>query len=206
MQGQEDQPPDGADDPPPFLSKPRLISHKPRTQVLQCDYTDEIAGQASTCIVKLFSPRAKVAFEKERDVYWHERVQRGTIASGLWSGLWTSNQYQSFLGGNLPSMLRRTEHQVRVLVLSSIPNSTPMSNVDISNRMAAVKAALQSLRGLHAVGIVHGDPSASNVLIQGSGDGITATWIDFSASVTKPSEGDVSHELQKAIEYLAQFV
>lgn len=206
MQGQEDHPSHGADAPPPSLSKPRLISHKPRTQVLQCDYTDE-SGQACTCIVKLFSPRAKVGFGRERDVYWLGNVQKGNItASALWSGLWTSTQYQSFLGGNLPSMLRRTEHQVRVLVLSSISNSTLLRNVGLSSRLAAVKASLQSLRALHDVGIVHGDPSADNVLIQMCGDRLTATWIDFSASVIKPSEFDVSHELQKATEYFAQFV
>jgi serine/threonine protein kinase len=198
---------DGTDRFPFSLSAPRLLSHKPRSQVIQCDYTEGNENTNTACMVKLFSPRARVAYEKEEAVYSLEEVQKANItASRIWSGLWTSSQYQTLLDGKLPSILRRTENQVRVLVLSHIERSKPLSRFTASSRLQAVRAALRELRRLHTLGIVHGDPSADNVLIQVNGEKIRAKWIDFSASVTTPSETDTAYEWQKAIEYYSDFV
>jgi len=202
MRSPTDQPSGSAQDIPFTLLRPRLLKHKPRSQVVQCEYA-EATGNDRACIVKLFSPRARLAFENELLVYSIEEAQ-SELASKLWSGLWTTQQYHSFLGGNLPSMLRRPENQVRVLVLSPVPNSIPLSDVDDPLRVTASRAAMKALQRLHRLGIVHGDPSASNVLIDRAGQ--TATWVDFSTSVLRPTAADISHEWQRAADYFSQFV
>ena len=62
------QPP-GADQFPFKLSMPRLITHRPQTQVIQCDYVDPSGRAKDSCILKLFSPRARIAYEKEVSAY-----------------------------------------------------------------------------------------------------------------------------------------
>jgi hypothetical protein len=149
-QSQTDQPPDVTAGLPFPLLRLRLLKHKPQTQVLQCEYTQDQAATDKPCIVKLFSPRAQVAFESELCVYSLEETP-SERASKLWPGSWTTAQYRSFLAGNFP-MLRRPVNQVQVLVLSFIANSIPLSDINGSSRVGVSKAALKALHKLHNFG------------------------------------------------------
>ena len=148
-----------------------------------------------------------MAFENEVALYSMEKIQKtGVVPSKIWSGSWTVEEYQAVLGGKLPSMLRRPENLVRVLVLSFIENATPLSHIKTPYLLPAVEAALFALRRLHRVGVVHGDPSADNVLMHGGEEQNLATWIDFSSSIASASDADIDFEWTKAIEYYSQRV
>jgi len=74
---------------------PRLITHRPQTQVIQCDYVDPSGRAKDSCILKLFSPRARIAYEKEVSAYSLLQAQQvEATASTIWNGIWTANQYQ----------------------------------------------------------------------------------------------------------------
>jgi serine/threonine protein kinase len=180
----------------PFpVSQPKLLTSKPRSQVFQCDYTDESGNSNTPCIVKIFSSRARIAYEKELAVYLAVDCQSPHVTpSKIWSGSWSASHYLVFLAGKLPSMLRGRENQVDVIMLTYLQNATPLSRIDTSNRLEAVKSALRALLQLHEIGIVHGDPSAGNVLIRGIGPRVSAVWIDFSSSIMNPSKADISFE------------
>jgi hypothetical protein len=206
MQSQSDQDLGDAEQLSFTYTNPRLLSHKPKSQVIQCDYTDK-TGSHQPCIVKLFSPRARVAFENEVALYSMEKVQKTRVVpSKIWSGLWTVDEYQALLGGKLPSMLRRPENQVKVLVLSFIEDALSLSHMKSPYLLPAVEAALFALRRLHRVGVVHGDPSADNVLMHAREEQNFATWVDFSSSVAAASDADIDLEWRKAIEYYSQRV
>jgi serine/threonine protein kinase len=193
----------------PFhVYQPKLVTSRARSQVFQCGYTDSSLGNDTPCVVKVFSTRAQVAYEKEVAVY--SAIDSNSLyvtPTKLWSGLWTTDQYTSFLAGKLPSIVRRQETQVSVIVLTYINNASPLSDtMDPSIRIQAVKVALRALRLLHENNIVHGDPSADNVLIRMEGNSASAIWIDFSASAINSSQEARSFEWQKATEYYSEFV
>lgn len=192
----------------PFhVYQPRLLTSKSRSQVFQCQYTDESGNSDTPCVVKVFTARAKVAYEKEAAVYSAiDSHSLHVVPTRLWSGLWTTDQYTSFLAGKLPSIVRRQETQVSVIVLTYINNASPLSTLGTSIRIQAVKVALRALRLLHESNIVHGDPSADNVLIRQRDNSVSAIWIDFSASAINSSKEDRSFEWQKATEYYSEFV
>jgi len=56
----------------PILLEPSLLNHKPDSQVLLCDASSSELG-VSQCVVKIFPPKRKVAYEKELAVYSRER-------------------------------------------------------------------------------------------------------------------------------------
>jgi serine/threonine protein kinase len=195
----------------PFkLSKPRLVSHKPRTQVFFADRS--IAAEKVDrvhCIVKVFSPRSKISYDKEIATYTLvSDAAPNVVPVLLWSGVWTVARYRQFIGEKLPTVLRRTENQLHIIVLSYLDGIDAFSdNETTETRQNAAKAALHALARLHSIGIVHGDISGDNVIIQRkTGPSYSATWIDFSASVTSPSKADVSYEWQKAVDYFSQLV
>jgi RIO-like serine/threonine protein kinase len=208
----DNQPSEGSDvngdshNEPFVLSKPRLVNHKTRTQVFSCDYAG--AERITPCIVKLFSPRSKANYEKEVAAYTSAAShQQSSLPIKLWSGVWSVARYQQFIGNKFPSVLRRTENQLNVILLSyveSIDALSPDESPEIRQR--AVKAALRALQVLHSIGIVHGDVSRDNVLLHQNGAHWEATWIDFASSIVDPSKRDVTHEWQKAIEYFSNLV
>jgi RIO-like serine/threonine protein kinase len=129
------------------------------------------------------------------------------LPTQLAAGAWDITRYQAFLGGKFPSTLRRHETGVNVIVLSYIDSFDAFSHTESSEaRLKGVKAALRSLRALHEIGILHGDISAENTLVQRRGDVYAATWIDFSSSIVKPSPARVASEWRDAIDYFSILV
>lgn len=194
-----------SDEPFTFL-RPKLLSHKPQRQVVLAEANNVEGGTAPPCILKLFSPKAIVAFERELSVYSSDGAQE-VRPQKLWSGSWKSSKYLEFLRGNLPSILRKSDPQVYVLVLSyveSIDALPPSQSTDL--QIHAVKAALHSLRVLHSAGIVHGDVSCDNLLLQQDDNQFFALWIDFSSSSVNSSVASAEHEWQKAVAYFSRLV
>jgi RIO-like serine/threonine protein kinase len=203
---------DTASEAPFQFSRPKLLSHKPRSQVFLCDYSSTGSDSVSACIIKVFTARDKVSYRKESSVY---SLARGSgLASGLnalptklGSGEWDATRYQEFIGGKFPSAMRRSEVGVDVIVLAYIEsfNAFGMSE-SLETRIRGAKSALRTLQTLHTNGIVHGDISVNNVLIQRYRDSYTATWIDFSASVINPTRARIALEWRNAIDYFSQLV
>lgn len=187
---------------------PRLLSHKPRSQVVLCDYISDESSPFSECVVKVFPPKGRVAYEKELSAYSVlEKEHKSISPRNIWSGNWSAERYQEFLGGMLPSVLRRAETEVSVIALSFVKGSNVFSpRLPTETRIAAVKSALRSLRSLHRIGIVHGDISTENVIIRSAGDHFFAFWIDFSSCNISASKKAMLHEWEKANKYFSQTV
>lgn len=196
----------GFDGPLTFL-RPKLLSHKPSCQVvISKAKNDGQSGTATPCVLKFFSPKALAAYEKELSVYRSEGA-RNVRPQKLWSGSWVSSKYLEFLGGNLPSILRKSDSQVYALILSYIEGVDVLSQSHPAElQIHAVKAALHSLRILHSARIVHGDVSLENLLLQHDGDKLHAFWIDFSASSVNAKAAAADHEWQQAVAYFSHLV
>jgi len=193
-----------SDNPFTFL-RPKLLSHKGRHQVVLSVAQDAESGEETPCVVKFFSPNARHAFQRELSVYSYEGTEDARPQK-LWSGAWPSSEYLEFLR-NLPSVLRKSDGQVYALVLTyveSIDSLAPSQPTELQKH--AVKAALLSLRRLHSVGIVHGDISVENLLLQQNGHNLEATWIDFSSSSVQASMAMIEQEWEQAITYFSQLV
>jgi hypothetical protein len=195
------------------FSRPKLLSHKSRSQVFLCDYSSAGNNSVSACIVKVFTTRDNVSYRKESSVYSLASGSLG-LASGsnalpakLGSGEWDATRYQEFLGGKFPSAMRRSETGVNVIVLAYIESFNALAmGESLETRIRGAKAALLTLQILHTNGIVHGDISVNNVLIQRYRDRYTATWIDFSTSVINPTRARIALEWRNAIDYFSQLV
>jgi serine/threonine protein kinase len=197
-----------------IFGRPKLLSHKSQSQVILCDFHSGERIETSSCILKIFPPKSSVAYEKELSIYTHLGTQNSNAdaveeitPTKFWSGVWSAERYQEFLGGRLPTVLRRTDTQVDVLVLSYVENICALSSDETSEvRLHAANAALRSLQALHSNEIVHGDISVDNVLFQRNGNRYDALWIDFSASVINASRNSISREWKKAVDYFAHMV
>jgi hypothetical protein len=194
----------------PFdYSRPKLLSHKSRSQVIQTNFTDPESKRPSTCVLKFFIPRDYIQYEKEVSAYstvGDAGVNPQPLADKLWTGSWTVAQYQKFIG-NFPSILRKSDKLIHVLMISFIKDAQQLSSItSISRQKQAVRAVMGSLRLLHNLGIAHGDVADSNVLLQSLEDSYSATWVDFSASVTKAPDAMLEAEWRKAVDYFSQLV
>lgn len=199
-----------SEDIPFNFSRPTLLSHKPRCQVFSCQYSVAGSNSISPCVLKIFTTRDNAAYQKELAVYTLASKAKSStkaLATQLAAGAWDITRYQTFLGGKFPSALRRHETGVNVIVLSYIDSFEAFSRAESSEvRLKGVKAALRSLRALHEIGILHGDISAENTLVQRHGDVYTAVWIDFSSSIVKSSPERVASEWRNAIDYFSELV
>ena len=172
----------------PFtFQRPKLLSHKAGHQVaLSLARNDEAGGGPTPCILKFFSPKCRTAFERELSIYSCEEIEESRPQK-LWSGTWASSKYSEFIG-NLPSILRKSDSLVYILVLSYVEGFEafiPSQPIELQKH--AVKAALLSLQKFHSAGIIHGDVSVDNLLLQNNGDRLEAIWIDFSSSIVNAS-------------------
>ena len=196
----------------PFrFSNPKLVSQKVHSQVFVCDAFDVEDQSEILCILKFFSPKAVAAYERELAAYSFVEAfteLQEVVPLKLWSGNWVGTQYHEFLGKNLPtSLIRKSDRFVSIIALSYIHNAVNISNAPEGLRIFLVKAALHSLRRLHAARITHGDVSVQNLLIQREeSSGYSVYWIDFSASTIEASPESISHEWTKALEYFSDFV
>lgn len=196
----------------PFrFSNPKVVSQKVQSQVVLCDAFDVHRGTYMFCVLKFFPPKAKSAYERELAVY--SAVARSaelqeSVPLKLWSGIWTASKYREFIGKNLTkALIRKSDRQISVIALPYINNTDSFSNVSNGLRLFLAKAALYSLRRLHANRITHGDVSACNLLIQRENRcGYTPYWIDFSSSTVGASIASITHEWQKAVEYFSDLV
>jgi len=194
------------EDAPFEYSKAKLLSHKLRSQVVLCDYTSPERRHSTACILKFFAPRDIHSFQREVAVY--SAVGEGDhglqlTPEMLWSGSW-SNETYSHVMGSLPSVLRGSETEVHVLMLSYVEGSEHMSRIGSArSKKYASRSALENLRGLHTLQIAHHDISESNVLLNRTKEGYNALWIDFSAAIVSASSRVIATEWQKALEYFS---
>lgn len=193
------------------FSNPKLVSQKVRTQVILCDAFDFEDQRQISCVLKFFSPNAESAYQRELAVYSSVELSaelQEIVPSKLWSGTWSSTKYRNLLGKHLPtSWLRKSDRQLSVIVLTYIYNTEPISDAPEGLRLFLARAALHSLRRLHAAQIKHGDVSADNLLIQREdGRGYLPFWIDFSSSAVGASQVSILHEWEKAVDYFSDLV
>ena len=190
----------------PFtFQRPKLLSHKAGHQVVLSVAQNGQDGNTTPCVLKFFSPKCRAAFERELSVYNYEEIEEARPQK-LWSGTWPSSKYTEFLS-NLPSILRQSDSRVYTLVLGyveGIEAFVPSQPIELQKH--AVKAALLSLRKFHSAGIVHGDVSVGNLLLQRSGDKLEAIWIDFSSSIVKASTAMAEYEWEQAVAYFSHLV
>jgi len=191
----------------PFtFRRPKLFSHKAGRQVaVSLARNDEAEGDPTPCILKFFSPKCRTAFERELSIYNCEEIEESRPQK-LWSGTWASSKYSEFIG-NLPSILRKSDSLVYILVLSYVEGFEafiPSQPIELQKH--AVKAALLSLQKFHSAGIIHGDVSVDNLLLQNNGDRLEAIWIDFSSSIVNASAAMTRHEWEQAVTYFSDLV
>lgn len=193
------------------FTNPKLVSQKAKSQVVYCDAFNVKAQKETPCILKFFSSSAVSAYQREVAVYssvtGSAELQQ-IVPSMMCSGAVTAAKYRNFLGKNLPtSLLRKSDRQVFVIVLSYIHNTNSISDAPEGLRLFLVRAALRSLCHLHAARITHGDVSVNNLLIhRANGFGYSPYWIDFSSSSVEASPASISHEWEKAVEYFSDLV
>lgn len=194
--------------------KPRLLSHKQHSQVLLCETYFPAADDdlQTPCIAKIFPPKSKPNYDKELAVYTHDTGSAGLSGSArprlLDSGTWSKSRYKGVLGGKLPSVLKRSDTLVFVIVLEYLESEDLLATDQPSEvRLRAAKGALRYLRVLHTEGILHGDVSVDNVLFRKIGNtGYEPFWIDYSAAVVQASEALIGREWKKSIGYFARLV
>ena len=189
---------------------PKLVSHKTHVQVVYSDAFDFKGNKEIICVLKFFHSKIKAAYDRELAVYSavaSSKELQEIVPLKLWSGTWSRAQYFDFLGKSLPSLLRRSDEEILVIILPFIHHIGAISNSPEDVHTFLVKAALHSLRRLHAAHIAHGDISQSNLLIQRENDsGYYPYWIDFSLSTVGSSTTEISREWEKAVQYFSGLV
>ena len=198
------------DDQPFRFTNPKLVSQKLQTQVVLCDAFDTRRETEILCILKFFSPRANVSYNRELAVYStanSSTVLQESVLLKLWSGIWTKTKYLEFLADSLPTLLQKKDQQISVIALPYIRNTDSIFNGPEELRLFLTKAALYSLRHLHTNRITHGDISVSNLLIERQDDyGYSTYWIDFSSSTVEASAVNITYEWEKAVDYFSNLV
>jgi len=196
----------------PFLySELKLLRHSSLQQVILCDYSS-VHGpvQTAQCILKLFSSKARKACDIEVSAYSTVKdsdLQHSPLADVLWSGSWTADQYNEIIGGKLPSIIRPRETTVFVLMLSYIANAERITSISPGLRQEiAIKRALQALRSLHSLKILHGSVGPDNLLLLKKGPSYFAYWIDLSCSSLNASQRALSREWNDAITMFTDLV
>ena len=190
----------------PFTyQRPKLLSHRAGHQVVLSVAQNPEVGDATPCVLKFFSPKCRDAFERELSIYDYREIEEARPQK-LWSGIWPSSKYSEFLS-KLPSISRQSGSRVHTLVLSYVEGIEAfVPSQPMEFQKYAAKAALLSLRKFHSAGIVHGDVSVDNLLLQKSEDKLEAIWIDFSSSIVKASKAMVEHEWEQAVTYFSHLV
>jgi RIO-like serine/threonine protein kinase len=191
-----------------FIS-PKLLSHKPHSQVILCSVRSAAENTKTQCVLKFFPPKANAAFRQELLVYSKATTSESLqeiIPEKLWSESWTASRYHKFLA-NLPSVLAKSDRKVDVLAISYIEDSDALIESEPPElHIYAAKAALRALQELHENKIVHGDVSVDNLLVQREFDQYFAYWVDFSQSRLNAKQRDITYEWQKAVDYFADLV
>jgi RIO-like serine/threonine protein kinase len=189
------------------FSRPKLLSLGQHSQVIRVNYKlpwDK--GSPDDCVLKIFLPRSRVAFEKEKEVYCFLETTpiRFEYARPIGYGEWTPAKYLKTIGkGIAPLPSATSQASIRVLLLRYV-DGTLLHNIASSSVIAA--SALSNLAGLHERGIVHGDISSDNILVSEEDDALKVFWLDFSSSWANASLKQVTWEMEKAAEFFEEWV
>ena len=191
--------------------EPKLLRHKAQHQVFLCDYDtfpNPTGGSNLSCILKLFSSRAQNSFKREVSAYTvieSNLIYSKPVAKKLWSGRWDASKYKEFVQvGNFPSVLRRSERNINVLMISFIKHGKELSRISLTEQ--SVRAAIKALQTLHSVGIAYGNISTSQVLVWRERERYEAKWVDLSSSIVGASQRVLSREWQSCLEYFSKLV
>jgi len=188
--------------------RPHLLHDSPRSQVVRCAFRDSRGGGSETqrCVLKFFPAELRSAFEREVAIYRllsESKDDRLRYARPFGFGEWTNAKYQQVIGRKITPLETTSTNRVYALMLEYLEATVPTSN--ISPELA--RSVLSSLESLHKLGIVHGDISASNVLLLPDvAASESAVWIDFSYSWTDASNKQRLLERDRAIKYFAGLV
>lgn len=188
-------------------SRPHLLHESPRSQVVRCAFRDFQGAQAETqiCVLKFFPGALRPAFDREVAIYGRLIESNDDLLrypKPLGFAEWTTKKYEKVIGRKITRMIGNEDDIVYVLMLEFLESTTLTNHLSLE----LVKSALSSLGRLHRLGIVHGDISASNVLILPDNRNLIAVWIDFSYSWTDASERQISLERDRARNYFASLV
>lgn len=194
------------------FSRPRILSSSPHRQVVRFDSRVSRDGKkagAIDCVLKFFTSKVRIAYDKEVAAYSRLTESNTTLRfpQPLGFGEWSSAKYAKVLGKGRQTLLEDDpDSTIFVLMLEYIGNSHPLSVImPIAPEITIL--ALSSLADLHAIGIVHGDISTTNILvIEKKGQDINVAWVDFSSSWTNASSKQIEWELDRAAEYFEEWV
>lgn len=193
------------------FSRPQLLSHGPHAQVFRYQAKVPQAGKRThpiDCILKFFPLSSKIPYDKEITVYNHLLRSKtpARFPKPLGYDEWPPTKYSKLVGKRTEPLLKNEpDSKIFVLMLEYIADSMPLSKVE-NVSLAIVQEALSSLSSLHALRILHGDISSSNVLVVEHEHEVQTIWVDFSSSWTGASSKQKAWEMDKAAEHFGQLV
>jgi hypothetical protein len=195
-----------------IFSRPRLLSATPGSQVVRCNYKIPTArkrpDEVYECVLKIFPSSFRISYEKELSTY--RRLIESDVGISypdpLGCGEWPSAKYIKTIGQRITSILKDSKDSTVFVLMLGYVDATPLSSIAVSTDVAL--AALSSLAKLHALGIVHGDLSTSNIFVdeEQEDNSVNIVWMDFSSSWTEASPNQLSWEMDRALEYFAAWV
>jgi RIO-like serine/threonine protein kinase len=161
------------------------------------------------CVLKFFPVGFRLTYEREIAAYnrlldYYQLSGSALSPKPLGYAEWSSSKYTKAIGHNIPSLLKGTKDKVIYVLMLEFVEGLLLGHVVPSEK--AIVAVLSGLYRMHALGIVHGDVSTSNVIISEEQEDAQAIWLDFGSSWTNASPQQLKWERENALKYFADWV
>jgi RIO-like serine/threonine protein kinase len=186
------------------FTRPHILTAHPNSQVSRC-HTRSSKGPSAEAILKFYSFENRIAYDKEVKVYRYlqdKKTEKLHTAEFLGHAEWSHSKYVKVVGKKNASIAIGSNSTIYVVMLQPIHNTQQLASLP-SLPISLVVSALSQLWEMHVLEIIHGDVSATNILV---GDDDVVAWVDFSCSWTKASAEQRRWEMDTAKEYFALWV
>jgi serine/threonine protein kinase len=187
------------------FSRPHLLRVRADRQVLRANYKPSKKDVNQLCVLKFFTIRSKIAFEREIKAYSKLIPSSGEFyANPIGIAEWTIARYLKAIGKAIqPMEIDDQDPMIFVLVLEYV-DLVVLSSIPVTVGKAA--DCLSGLSEMHSLKMIHGDVRLDNILVSTAPGASAIVWIDFSSSWTEASPNQIELEWNGAVEFFAHLV